>query len=53
MYKACQRTLHYIKRTLDVEKSKWESGMSNDYYQWEDLYNSFKETYQKYLREDK
>ena len=29
----------YVSKQLIKEKDKWESGMKNDYFSWQDAYN--------------
>lgn len=47
---AYEKTLNYIKKQYDNEKDKWNCGMKNDYFTWENLYISFQYKYEKELK---
>ena len=44
---AYKKLLNWAKKQLENEKDKWESGMPNSYFEWEDLYDDLEERYGK------
>ena len=34
--------LNYVKKKMDKEKDKWNSGRKNSYFRWEDAYDEIK-----------
>lgn len=47
MYKLANKIILHIGKIKKNEKDKWESGMKNEYYIAEDIYDSVKELFKK------
>lgn len=50
MNKAKEKTLDFVERQMVKEKEKFNDGMKNNYYQWEELFN---ELWREWVENDK
>ena len=38
-----EKTLEWVSKYLEKEKEKYQDGLKNKYFEWEDIYNKLKE----------